>query len=135
MGSRLNPTTGGFTWAPGVGFVGKYDFVFVRWAGGRAVARHDVRIILAAKGSGHIGTQVVIDTPRAQQDVQQPFMLAGWAADLDAVSRHRHRHAARLGVSAGRRAAGVPGRCPLTVATVPTSPRCTATGSASQASA
>ena len=49
---------GVFTWAPGVGFVGAYDFVFVRWAGGHAVARHDVRIILAPKGSGAVGPQV-----------------------------------------------------------------------------
>ncbi len=53
--------------------------------GTRAVARHEVRVILAPKGSGHVGVQVAIDTPRAQQDVGQPFMLAGWAADLDAA--------------------------------------------------
>jgi hypothetical protein len=28
----------------------------------------------------------VIDTPRSQQDLAQPFVLAGWAADLDAPS-------------------------------------------------
>ncbi len=65
---------------------GAYDLVFVRWAGGRAVARHEVRIILAPKGRGHIGTQVEIDMPRSQQDVGQPFVLAGWAADLDAAT-------------------------------------------------
>ena len=43
-------------------------------------------MILAPKGSGHVGVQVVIDTPRSQQDVGQPFMLAGWAADLDAAT-------------------------------------------------
>jgi hypothetical protein len=43
-----------------------------------------VRVILAPKGSGRVGPQVVIDTPRSQQDVGQPFVLAGWAADLDA---------------------------------------------------
>ena len=85
-GSQLDAATGRFTWAPGVGFVGAYDLVFVRWAGGRAVARYEVRIILAPKGRGHIGTQVEIDTPRSQQDVGQPFVLAGWAADLDAAT-------------------------------------------------
>ena len=85
-GSRLDGATGRFTWAPGAGFVGAYDLVFVRWAGVRAVARHEVRIILAAKGRGHIGTQVEIDTPRSQQDIGQPFVLAGWAADLDAAT-------------------------------------------------
>ncbi len=50
------------------------------------MARHEVRVILAPKGSGHVGPQVVIDMPRAQQDVGQPFVLAGWAADLDAAT-------------------------------------------------
>ena len=86
VGSQLDAATGRFTWAPGAGFVGAYDLVFVRWAGVRAVARHEVRIILAPKGRGHIGTQVEIDTPRSQQDVGQPFVLAGWAADLDAAT-------------------------------------------------
>jgi hypothetical protein len=31
-----------------------------------------------------VGPQVVIDRPRMQQDVGQPFELAGWAADLSA---------------------------------------------------
>jgi len=85
IGSHLDATAGVFTWAPGVGFVGAYDFVFIRHAGDRAVARQDVRIVLAPKGSGSIGPQVVIDTPRSQQDVGQPFMLAGWSADLNAT--------------------------------------------------
>ena len=85
IGSHLDATTGVFTWAPGVGFVGAYDFVFIRHAGERAVARQDVRIVLGPKGSGSIGPQVVIDTPRSQQDVAQPFVLAGWSADLNAT--------------------------------------------------
>ena len=86
VGSQLDAATGWFTWAPGVGFVGTYDLVFVRWAGARPVARHEVRAILAPKGRGHVGVQVAIDTPRSQQDVGQPFVLAGWAADLDAAT-------------------------------------------------
>ena len=50
------------------------------------MARHEVRVILAPKGRGHVGVQVAIDTPRSQQDVGQPFVLAGWAADLDAAT-------------------------------------------------
>ncbi len=69
-----------FTWAPGVGFVGAYDLVFEREDG----TTRDVRIVLQPKGSGQLGPQVVIDTPRSQQDVGQPFVLAGWAADLNA---------------------------------------------------
>ena len=71
-------------WAPGVGFVGAYDLVFIRHVGDDAVARREVRIILAPKGTGSIGPQVVIDAPRSQQDVGQPFVLAGWAANLTA---------------------------------------------------
>ena len=108
IGSHLGSGSGTFTWSPGVGFVGTYDLVFVRSAGARAVSRREVRIILQPKGSGHIGTQVVIDTPRAQQDLAQPFALGGWAADLDAPAGHRHRHAACLGLSAGGRPSGVP---------------------------
>ena len=82
----MDATTGVFTWAPGVGFVGAYDLVFVRWNGAAAVARHEVRIILEPKGSHLVGPQVVIDTPRSQQDVGQPFHFGGWAADLSASS-------------------------------------------------
>jgi Viral BACON domain/Matrixin len=86
IGSQLNATTGVFTWSPGVGFVGTYDLVFVRSAGGRALARQDMRIILTAKSSGHVGAQVVIDAPLSGQIVTQPFHLGGWAADLDAAA-------------------------------------------------
>ena len=86
IGSKLDSRTGSFTWSPGVGFIGTYDLVFVRQSGGRAIARREVRVVLAPKGSGHVGTQVVIDTPRSQQDVAQPFVLGGWAADLDAAA-------------------------------------------------
>ena len=76
IGSALN-STGVFTWMPGVGFVGTYDLVFVQWAGGRAVTRQDVRIVLNAKGSGRVGPQTVID-------YADGGLVAGWAADLDA---------------------------------------------------
>jgi hypothetical protein len=49
-----------------------------------AVARHELRVILAPKGSGHLATQIAIDAPRPQQQVDQPFLVTGWAADLDA---------------------------------------------------
>jgi Tol biopolymer transport system component len=84
IGSRLDQATNTFTWAPGPGFVGTYDFVFVRSLNGRAIARRDVRIILHPKGRGSVGPQVVIDTPRSRAAVHQPFMIGGWAADLDA---------------------------------------------------
>ncbi len=93
-GDRLGPAGriasgsrhGAFTWSPGVGFVGTYDLVFVREPNGAPCATQEVRFILGAEGSGHVGAQVVIDTPREQAEVAQPFMLAGWAADRDAVA-------------------------------------------------
>ena len=85
IGSRLDHTTNTFTWAPGVGFVGRYDFVFVRAASGRIVSRREVRIILHPKGRGSVGPQVVIDVPRARATVDSPFMIGGWAIDLDAM--------------------------------------------------
>jgi Tol biopolymer transport system component len=84
IGSRLDPATNVFTWAPGVGFVGPYNFVFVRSRNGRAVSRREVRIILHPKGRGAVGPQVVIDVPRANAAVSSPFMIGGWAVDLDA---------------------------------------------------
>jgi hypothetical protein len=73
---------GVFRWQPGVGFLGSYDFVFSGQDGSR-----QVRVVLNPKGSGRVGPQVVIDTPsRGAQPLaaDQPFNVAGWAADLDA---------------------------------------------------
>ena len=86
IGSRLDPATNTFTWAPGVGFVGRCDFVFVRSFNGRALSRREVRIILHPKGRGSVGPQVVIDVPRSNASVDSTFMIGGWAADLDAVA-------------------------------------------------
>ena len=86
IGSRIDPATGVFTWAPGAGFIGAYDFVFTGTAGTGAEDQREVRVILQPKGSHLTGPQVVIDAPRAQQDVGQPFLFGGWAADLNAPS-------------------------------------------------
>jgi hypothetical protein len=83
-GSRLDGSTGDFTWAPGVGFIGVYDLVFVRMQNGRAIARRELQVVLQPKRSGLVGTHVTIDAPRQQQDVAQPFAIGGWAADMDA---------------------------------------------------
>lgn len=80
-GAQLD-ATGRFTWTPGPGFIGTYDLVFTTSAGAAPMARREVRIVLRPKSSGFVGSQVTIDTPRVQQDVPQPFTLAGWAADL-----------------------------------------------------
>jgi hypothetical protein len=82
VGSNLDASTGVFTWSPGVGFIGAYNLVFVEYVGDDPVLRHEVRILIGPKGSNQVGPRVVIDTPRRQQDVGQPFVLAGWAADF-----------------------------------------------------
>ena len=86
VGSLLDPETGAFTWSPGVGFVGTYDLVFVRSTSAGATSRREIRFILQPKGSGHIGSQVVIDTPRAHEEFRGLFSVGGWAADLDTAS-------------------------------------------------
>jgi hypothetical protein len=95
IGSRLDETTGQFTWLPGVGFVGSYDLVFLRWQDGRPVSRFEVRFVLHPKGSNRVGPQVMIDTPfdsasglaqgRPSGELArlEPFLVAGWAVDLD----------------------------------------------------
>ena len=83
IGSHLDTSTGEFTWMPGVGFYGVYDFVFVRWDNGAAAARQDVRITLNAKGSNRVGPQTIIDAPIAGTRVGSAFFVGGWAADLD----------------------------------------------------
>jgi Matrixin/Viral BACON domain/Putative binding domain, N-terminal len=85
-GSHLDESTGTFTWQPGPGFLHGYDLVFVRSRGGRAIARQEVRIMIAPKGSNRVGAQVTIDAPSANSIVTSPFMLGGWAVDLDSLS-------------------------------------------------
>ena len=83
FGARLD-ANGVFTWQPGVAFLGTYDFVFVGAAGAKRV-----RVVLNPKGTGRVGPQVVIDTPSHEahgtsRPFDAPFVVAGWAADLDA---------------------------------------------------
>jgi hypothetical protein len=52
VGSHLAAETGQFTWAPGVGFVGTYDLVFLRGTARRGAVRQEVRIVLRPKNTG-----------------------------------------------------------------------------------
>ena len=109
VGSQLDAATGWFTWAPGVGFVGSYDLVFVRWSGKRPVARHEVRV------------DPRTERPRARRRAggdRHAALATGCRAAVRAGrvgggsgrgDHHGHRHAARVGVSTGGRRAGVPG--------------------------
>jgi hypothetical protein len=86
IGSRLNPSTGVFTWQPGPGFLRAYDFLFVRSRAGRAAARQEVRIVINPRGSNRLGPQLTIDIPAANAQVAQPFVVAGWAIDGNAAT-------------------------------------------------
>lgn len=85
VGSRLDAATNTFTWAPGVGFVGRYDLVFVRAHNGQAASRREVRVVLQPKSRGAVGPQIVIDVPTPNATVREPFMIGGWAVDLAAA--------------------------------------------------
>ncbi len=108
VGSHLEPTTGVFTWAPGVGFVGSYDFVFLRLAGERAVARQDVRIVIAPKGSGSIGAQVV-DRHAALAAGRPAAVCAGRVVGgFECDTRRWRCDAACMGLSVVRWSARIP---------------------------
>ena len=84
-GAQVDGTTGHFTWAAGVGFVGAYDLVFVRWSGVQPVARTEVRVTLQPKQLGGVGPRIVIDAPSPLAGVDAGFTIAGWAADLEST--------------------------------------------------
>jgi len=83
VGSTLDASTGRFIWSPGVGFIGAYDLTFAWTRNGQVVRRQDVRVVIRPKT---LGPQVVIDTPRPDVTLDQPFSVAGWAASLDDAS-------------------------------------------------
>ena len=133
-GSRLNAATGEFTWSPAAASSAPTTCCSCAGSTGRRVARIEVRIILHAKGSGHTGPQVVIDTPVREQDVGQPFMLAGWAADLDSepAPASTTLHVWAYPTSGRRRSSSARRRM---ARRGPMSPPCTATGSGRAATA
>ena len=51
IGSALDGSTGVFTWQPGVGYVGRYELVFVRGEGARPEERVPITIVLQPKSS------------------------------------------------------------------------------------
>ena len=65
-GARLDPQSGTFTWQPGPGFIGPYDWIFETSSG----ERH-VRVVLHPKQSNRVGPQVASDTSNAFAPPQQ----------------------------------------------------------------
>ena len=52
VGSSLNPQTGVFTWQPGPGFIGRYQFVFIRTTADGFKTRVPVSLRIAPKHDG-----------------------------------------------------------------------------------
>jgi hypothetical protein len=76
-GSQLDTTTGLFTWAPGPGFIGTYDLVFIQGTSQLAVA-----VTIEPKRSDATGQmRGWIDLPAARATVGGTFLVAGWALD------------------------------------------------------
>jgi hypothetical protein len=94
MGSSLDGQAGIFYWQPAAGFLGSFDLVF---GSNNGAADVHVRVVVGP------AMRATIDTPYSGQSVQQPFLLAGWAADLAATSG-AGIDTVRVGVSSHRRA-------------------------------
>jgi hypothetical protein len=79
-GSAFDAATGEFTWASGPGFIGTYDLVFLEGASTIAV-----EVTVEPKASAMPGSiRAFIDAPSANATVPERFVVAGWAADLEA---------------------------------------------------
>jgi hypothetical protein len=79
-GSRLDDATGQFTWAPGPGYLGAYDLVFLQ--GSTQVA---VQVTIQPTRTSTAGLMHgAVDLPVARVTVTGTFTVAGWALDTAA---------------------------------------------------
>jgi len=78
-GSRLDASTGVFTWAPGAGYIGTYRLTFIR-ADGQIPVDVTVRPA-AATGAGESQIRMYLDLPLDGATVSGAFHVAGWALD------------------------------------------------------
>jgi uncharacterized repeat protein (TIGR01451 family) len=80
VGSHLDSQTGVFSWAPGLGFGGTHQLVFVLREAG---TERQIRVEVSVEPQRTVEQQarVVIDLPLAGTEVGQPFTVAGWAID------------------------------------------------------
>jgi hypothetical protein len=79
-GSNFDATTGRFTWSAGAGYLGAYDFVFLRPDAPVRVAVTVRPATLVASGS----MRASLDRPSPGDIVSGSFVIAGWALDTDA---------------------------------------------------
>ena len=79
-GSTLDVAARRFTWAPGAGYIGTYELVFVQDGMQLPVSVHirAKQVELAGQMRGHI------DLPAPSTTVSGSFVVAGWALDLAA---------------------------------------------------
>ncbi len=85
VGSHLDVEHAVFYWQPSVGFMGSYLLEFSPDSSPPSSAGHPVRLlvrIVPRQPGGAI--RMYIDTPLARTTVDQPFVVAGWAADARA---------------------------------------------------
>jgi hypothetical protein len=82
-GSRLDPATGAFTWAPGPGYFGTYRLVFGADEQPITVDVTIRPIAAAALGASEIRMQV--DLPRDDEVLAGTVRIAGWALDPQAA--------------------------------------------------
>ena len=79
-GSQFDPSTGQFTWAPGPGYIGTYDLVFLQDA-----AQVPVEVTIEQKRSETAGLmRGWVDAPATGETVAGRFIVAGWALDTAA---------------------------------------------------
>jgi hypothetical protein len=78
-GSRLDPVTGQFTWAPGFGYLGTYRLVFVQ--GGRQITVEVTIRPMPPASAAEAEIRMAIDGPRAGESVSGAMTVAGWALD------------------------------------------------------
>jgi hypothetical protein len=82
VGSRLDPTTGSFSWAPAAGQSGPSDLVFLR---DRAqISVHVTIQPVAVTAAGESEVRMHLDLPAERQTVSRTFVVAGWAFDPQA---------------------------------------------------
>ena len=132
VGSHLEPTTGVFTWAPGVGFVGTYDFVFTRFAGERPVARQEDPDRDCTKGQ-RIDWPAGCHRPAALATRRGAAVRAGRVVGgSECDSRYRRCDAACMGLSVVRWSTPIPWHAMVKVSRGQTWPECTETSSQTQ---
>ena len=101
VGSSFDTRRGVFYWQPGAGFVGRYDFVFVRAEDTGDAEQVRVRVLIEPpQVEAHQATALMgLDTPVLGSEVAPPFVVAGWAHRPGGVERDGRGRRAGVGVS------------------------------------